>query len=151
MLTKKLHYICKTNKYKDMNTSPVSMSNEVMAVQKSNNSNLYVGLAGTMFVGSDRYAVVITEVISQKEVRVANMEDADYNSNIMIDENTMEYIAPHNMIKYARVNDERTAFRATGDIYKLRKNGRWIKKGHGLWETGAVHFGHVDEYRDPSF
>ena len=134
-----------------MNTIPVSMVNEVMTVQKSDNSNLYVGLAGTMFVGSDRYAVVITEVISQKEVRVADMETIDYSSNIMIDENTREYIAPRNMIKYARVNDERTAFQATGDIYKLRKNGRWIRKGHDLWETGAVHFGHADEYRDPSF
>jgi len=134
-----------------MNTIPVSMVNEVMGVQKSDNSNLYVGLAGTMFVGSDRYAVVITEVISPKEVRVANMIDEDYNSNIMIDGNTMEYIAPHNMIKYARVNAEGTSFIATGDIYKLRKNGRWVEKGHGLWETGAVHFGHADEYRDPSF
>ena len=80
-----------------MNTIPVSMINEVMAVEKSDNSNLYVGLAGTMFVGSDRYAVVITEVISQKEVRVADMETIDYNSNIVIDENSMEYIAPNNM------------------------------------------------------
>ena len=55
------------------------------------------------------------------------------------------------MIKYAQVNDERTSFRATGDIYKLRKNGRWVKKGNGLWGTGAVYFGHADEYRDPSF
>ena len=134
-----------------MNTIPVSMINEVMAVEKSDNSNLYVGLAGTMFIGSDRYAVVITEVISQKEVRVADMETIDYNSNIVIDENSMEYIAPNNMIKYARVNNERTSFKATGNIYTLRKNGRWIMKGCGLWETGAVHFGHADEYRDPSF
>ena len=60
-----------------MNVIPVSMINEVMGVQKSDNSNLYVGLCGTMFVGSDRYAMVITEVISSKVVRVDHMNDEE--------------------------------------------------------------------------
>lgn len=134
-----------------MNTIPVSMINEVMAVEKSDNSNLYVGLAGTMFVGSDRYAVVITEVISQKEVRVADMHDIDYSNNLRKDDNGNDYLTNDTMCNYVKVNPDRTGFVSIGDIYKLRKNGRWIRKGHDLWETGAVHFGHADEYRDPSF
>ena len=61
-----------------MSSIPVSMINEVMGVQKSDNSNLYVGLCGTMFVGSDRYPIVITEVISPKAVRVTHMLYKDY-------------------------------------------------------------------------
>ena len=115
------------------------------------NSNLYVGLCGTMFVGSDRYPIVITEVISQKEVRVEDMHDIDYSNNMRKDDNDNDYLTNDTMRNYAKVNPDRTGFVSIGDIYKLRKNGRWIKKGHGLWETGAVHFGCADEYRDPSF
>ena len=134
-----------------MNTIPVSMINEVMGVRKSNTSNLYVGLCGTMFVGSDRYAVVITEVISPKSVRVTNMRDYDYANNIHQDDNGNDFLTNDVMRNYAKVSDNRTCFCSLGNIYKLRKNGRWIKEGHGLWETGAVHFGNADEYRDPSF
>jgi len=134
-----------------MNVIPVSMINEVMGVQKSDNSNLYVGLCGTMFVGSDRYAMVITEVISPKVVRVDHMNDEDYSKNIMIDENTMEYIPVNKMSNYTRVNEDKTNIVPTGIIFKLRKNNRWIRQGNSLWGTGAVHFGHADNYMDPSF
>lgn len=130
---------------------PISMIGEVMSVQKSDNSNLYVGLCGTQFVGSDRYAVVITEIISPKSVRVVNMLDIDYSSNRPLDENGNEYIPVKNMSKYARVNSEKTGFEAKGSVFKLRKNGRWIQEGNSLWSTGGVHFGKADEYRDPSF
>ena len=134
-----------------MNTIPVSMIGEVMNCKKSDNSNLYIGLCGTMFVGSDSYAVVITEVISPKEVRVADMLDEDYNSEKITDENGCEYIPAYRMPKYAKVTEDLTKFESIGEIYKLRKNGRWIKKGCGLWETGGVHFGHSENYRDPNF
>ncbi len=130
---------------------PVSMIGEVMGVQKSDNSNLYVGLCGTQFVGSDRYAVVITEIISPKSVRVTNMLDIDYSVNRPLDENGNEYIPVKNMSKYSRVNSEKTGFEAKGSVFKLRKNGRWIQEGNSLWSTGGVHFGTADEYRDPSF
>jgi hypothetical protein len=55
------------------------------------------------------------------------------------------------MCNYVKVNPDRTGFVSIGDIYTLRKNGRWIKEGCGLWETGGVHFGKADNYRDPSF
>lgn len=134
-----------------MNTIPVSMIGEVMGVKKSDNSNLYVGLCGTMFVGSDRYPIVITEIISPKSVRVTHMWDIDYSNNMRKDDNGNDFLITDVMRNYVKVNPNRTGFVSVGDIYKLRKNGRWIKEGRGLWETGAVHFGRADEYRDPSF
>lgn len=132
-----------------MNTIPVSMIGEVMNVNKSDNSDLYVGLCGTQFVGSDRYPCVITEIISPKSVRVAWMTDEDYNSNRPKDENGNEFI--YNIGDYVKVNRERSKIEVKGKVFKLRKNGRWIEEGHDLWSTGAVHFGEADNYRDPSF
>lgn len=134
-----------------MNSIPVSMINEVMGVQKSDNSNLYVGLCGTMFVGSDQYAMVITEVISPKVVRVDYIDDNDYQNSIMKDENDSDYIPVYRMSGYAKVNEERTGFVSSGIIFKLRKNNRWIRQGDSLWGTGAVHFGKANNYMDPSF
>ena len=132
-----------------MNIIPVSMVGEVMNVRKSDNSNLYVGLCGTQFVGSDCYAVVITEIISPKAVRIADMTDNDYDNNRLVDENGNEYLK--DMKNYARVNKERTSIIPIGKVFKLRKNGRWIQEGNSLWATGGVHFGKAEEYRDPSF
>ena len=128
---------------------PAGMINEVISCNASEKNHLYVGLCGTKFVGSDRYAVVITEVISPKCVRVANMKDSDYNSNRPTDEYGNEFI--YDMSEYVRVNDERTKIEPVGNLFKLRKNGRWIIEGDGLWSGGGVHFGEADEYRDPSF
>lgn len=129
-----------------MNTN---MINEVMNCQKSEKNHIFVGLCGTQFVGSDRYAMVITEVISPKCVRVAHMRDDDYNSNPSYDENGNQMI--YDMSNYVRVNDNRTAIEPKGVIFKLRKNGRWIQEGNSLHSTGAIHFGEAEEYRDPSF
>ena len=133
------------------NSIHVNELNEVMNCDKSEKKNLYVGLCGTMYVGSDRYAVVITEVISPKCVRVSHMIDIDYEGNRIIDENGNEYLPRIPMGKYCKLNEKRTKFVSMGDVFKLRKNGRWIREGQSLWSTGAVHFGRADEYRDPSF
>lgn len=127
----------------------INMMNESMNCKVSENKNLYVGLCGTQFVGSDRYAVVITEVVSPKCVRVEYMTDADYNSTRPTDAFGNEFI--YNMGSYVRVNEDRTKIVAKGKLFKLRKNKRWIIDGNDLWATGAVHFGEADEYRDPSF
>jgi len=125
------------------------MINEAINCNSSEKNHLYVGLCGTRFVGSDRYAVVITEIISPKCVRVAHMKDDDYNSNRPLDEYGNEFI--FDMRNYVRVNQERTKIETIGEVYKLRKNGRWIEEGQDLWSAGGVHFGEADEYRDPSF
>ena len=128
-----------------------NMINEVMNINKSRQNHLYVGMCGTQCVGSDRYAVVITEIVSPKCVRVSHMNRNDYDNNRLIDENDNEYLDPRVMNDYVRVNEERTKFESCGKIFKLRKNGRWIQEGANLWSTGGVHFGVAEEYRDPSF
>lgn len=35
--------------------------------------------------------------------------------------------------------------------YTLRKNCRWIQKGCSEWGAGAIHWGHAEEYLDPSY
>lgn len=132
-----------------MNTIHVNQINEAMNCNASEKNHLYVGLCGTEFCGSDRWPMVITEIISPKCVRVASMTDDDYNSNRPHDEYGNEFL--YDMSAYVRVNNKRTKIEPKGNIYKLRKNGRWLKEGANLWSTGAVHFGEADEYRDPSF
>ena len=108
-------------------------------------------MCATMFVGSDRYAMVVTEVINKKKIRVDHMIDDDYNGEKYSDQNGADFIPIFNMNKYARVNDEQTGFESTGRIYTYRKNKRWMPAGSGLWETCSIHLGKADNYRDPSF
>lgn len=126
-----------------------SMVGEVMNCSKSVNEKLYVGLCGTQFVGSDRYACVITEIISPKAVRVSWMKDIDYKYNMQVDKDGNQYLV--DMSLYVELNDDKTKIIPIGKVFKLRKNGRWIQEGDDLWSTGAVHFGEADNYRDPSF
>jgi len=133
------------------NVIHINEINEVMNCSKSKKNNLYVGVCGTQFVGSDRYAVVITEIISPKCVRVAHMRDADYPHNIKQDSNGNDYLEPSIVKNYVSLDTDRTSIKPIGRLFRLRKNGRWIQEGNDLWSTGAVHFGEADEYRDPSF
>ncbi len=125
--------------------------NEAINCKSSVKNNIVIGMGATMFVGSDRYPMVVTEVISKNKIRVSHMHDDDYERNKRTDENGIDFIPNEFMYKYVRINNERTNIVPMGDVFSLRKNGRWIKEGHGLWETGAIHLGHADEYRDPSF
>lgn len=127
-----------------------NLINESMHARKSV-TEVFVGLCGTEFCGTDRWPMVITEVISPKKVRVCFMHDEDYNKNRLINEDKNEYLSLdiiHN--KYSKLNMEGKSV-YMGDVYTYRKNHRWIKTGHNLWETGALHFGKADEYRDPCF
>jgi len=104
-----------------------------------------------MFVGSDRYPMVVTQVISNKKIRVAHMHDIDYQRNKHVAENGVEFLLDDQMYKYVRVNETATNIEPIGNIYTLRKNNRWIEEGQGLWETCAIHIGVADEYMDPNF
>lgn len=129
----------------------INVVNEAMGVKKSINTGIKVGMGATMFVGSDEYPMVITEVISNKKIRVAHMHDGDYECNKHITTNGIEFIPNEHMYKYVRVNDTATNIVPIGEIFTLRKNGRWMKEGAGLWETGGIHIGKAEEYMDPSF
>ena len=121
------------------------MINEAMGVQQSINVDLKVGMGATMFVGSDSYPMVITQVISNKKIRVAHMNDTDYENNMHVTENDIDLLPNEHMYKYVRVNEVSTNIEPIGDIFTLRKNKRWMKEGKGLWETGAIHIGKADE------
>ena len=106
-----------------------------------------VGMAATMFVGSDRYAMVITEVISPKKIRVDHMDNSDYNT--LNENDKMQNLSKKQMMNYVNVTDK--TITPSGDIFSYRKNHRWIKEGQDLWGTGSIHLGHAENYRDPSF
>ena len=129
----------------------INMLNEVLHCSKSQKNDLYIGLCGTQFVGSDRYAVVITELISPKCVRVAHIRDVDYQHNIKQDKDGNDYLEASIMENYIDIDDKRISFKPSGKLFKLRKNGRWIQEGNSLHSTGGIHFGEAEEYRDPSF
>ena len=51
--------------------------NEVMSCKASKKTNIVPGMGATRFVGSDRYAMVVTYVMSPKRIRVAHLFDED--------------------------------------------------------------------------
>ena len=127
-----------------------NLLNECMNCEMSL-TNPSVGMCATMFVGSDRYAMVVTEVINKKKIRIDHMADDDYNGEKYSDQNGTDFVPVFNMNKYARVNDKQTGFESTGKIYTYRKNKRWMPAGKGLWDTCSIHLGKPENYRDPSF
>ena len=67
-----------------------------MGINKSEIKNIKVGMAATMFVGSDRYAMVVTEVISQKKIRLSHMMDEDY-STLNENDNNIQMLSKNQM------------------------------------------------------
>ena len=108
-------------------------------------------MCATMFVGSDRYAMVVTEVINKKKIRVDLGAGGVYKREKHSDQNGADFVPIFNMNKYARVNDEHTGFESTGQIYTYRKNKRWMREGDDCWGTRSIHLGKADNYMDPSF
>lgn len=119
-----------------------------MGINKSEIKNIKVGMAATMFVGSDRYAMVVTEVISQKKIRLSHMMNEDY-STLNENDNNIQMLSKNQMKKYIYVTD--TSIIPIGVVYSYRKNKRWIAEGSGLWEISGIRLGHATEYRDTSF
>lgn len=132
-----------------MGTIPVTCLNEVMNSRVSMKNNIMVGLAATEFVGSDRYACVVTDVISDKKIRIAPMTYEDYAS--LNENDTLQYLETSRMINYIDLTEDGKHIQPIGTIYTLRKNGRWMPEGSGLWGTCSIHLGHAENYRDPSF
>ena len=125
--------------------------NEAMNCKSSVKNNITPGMGATMFCGSDRYAMVVTEVLTPKKIKVAHV--LDEHENKFITKNGIHYL-PEDLLKvystfvpdkygYCGFNVPRT--------YTLRKNGRWMPLGQGMWETCSIHIGEAESYRDPSF
>lgn len=113
-----------------------------------------VGSLGTMYVGSDSYIVVCTNVISNKKVVLRHIYSLDKTKDVVTDEYGYEYLTPEaydNFIKerYVGVRMNETE---EGIHYSLRKNGVWYPKGQKIYPgCCGVRFGHGVEYSDPSF
>ena len=127
-----------------------NLLNECMSCEMSS-TNPSVGMCATMFVGSDRYAMVVTEVINKKKIRVDHSARRINKKKKHSDQNGADFVPIFNMNKYARVNDEHTGFESTGQIYTYRKNKRWMREGDDCWGTRSIHLGKADNYMDPSF
>ena len=115
--------------------------NEVMNTRA--NEAPKVGMPATMFVGSDRYAMIVLEVKSPKKVIITHMHDVDYAE---YEKSPEAFDGEAAIKKYKNFGSY-----YEGTEYTLRKNGRWLPKGYGLWETCSVRFGSADNYRDPCF
>lgn len=126
------------------------MINEVMNAEMSV-TNPKVGMCATMFVGSDRYAMVVTEVLAKNKIRVEHMLDNHYDEGFITDETGAEFVPVYKMHNYAHVNDTETSIVPSGTVYTYRKNKRWMPVGTGLWETCSIHLGSADNYLDPCF
>jgi len=99
-----------------------------------------VGMAATLFVGSDCYPMVITKVYTPKKVEVVHL-DHDFEKYI-IKTDEGEYIRPELAYAYTHIS---------GEIFTMRKNKRWVQKGVGLHGCGSIGIGHAEYYLDPSF
>jgi len=114
------------------------------------NTDPKVGMVATMFVGSDRYAMVVTEVFNNKKIKVTYIDHEDMNS-IIVNENSSDYLPDNVMNKYASINDNRTGWEGVGSVYTYRKNKRWMPHGEDCWGTCSIHLGKAENYRDPNF
>jgi len=130
--------------------------NEVMNAKRSV-KNPVIGMLATMFVGSDRYAVVVTEVMNDKHIRVKTIYDDSVLENHTAHmktgytDNDYDYLPLEYLANSLYVTVENNKWCGTGKEYTLRKNGRWLPVGSGLWDTCSIHLGTAENYRDPSF
>ena len=125
--------------------------NEAMNCKKSVKNSIVPGMGATMFCGSDRYAMVVTEVLSPKKVKVAHL--LHEHEDKFVEENGVQML-PENLLKeYGRFVPDEYGYCGfhVPRVYTLRKNGRWMPQGSGMWETSSIHIGHAESYRDPSF
>ena len=128
-----------------------NMVNEAMNAKMSSTKPV-VGMLATMFVGSDRYAMVVTEVFNNKKIRVSHLDPLDENAETYTDENGAEIIYGHMWTgHYTVVSDDKKSIVPTGKIYTYRKNYRWMPKGSDAWGTCSIHLGKAENYRDPDF
>ena len=126
--------------------------NEAMNCKVSVKNQIIPGMGATMFCGSDRYAMVVTEVVSPKTIKVAHCLDA-HEDKFVEDDNGIEMLPIEMVDEYKKFVPDKyghCGFNVPRE-YSLRKNGRWMPKGVGMWETCSIHIGKAESYRDPSF
>lgn len=110
------------------------------------------GMMCTMYVGSDRYAAVCINVISNKKVRILVLYDItedNLKDYIYKDEDGLEYLKQEFYEKYYY---EKYFIDDNTRLYSLRKNGVWYPVGQEMRPgCSGINFGYADPYLDPSF
>lgn len=151
-----------------MSMIPYYMVNEVMGCSK-NETTPKVGMLGTYFVGSDRYAVVVAKVFSPKKIFAIDVDESTL-SNKRVDENGIEWLDEETVAKILNdITPNRSWYEGMPEneivevlefdtkrfnrdnTYTFRKNGRWVEEGQSLWDCSSIHLGVADPYRDPDF
>lgn len=130
-----------------------NLLNECMNCQMSS-TEPKVGMLATMFCGSDRYAMVVTEVINNKKIKIDYLYCSDFylTNNTYTDNKTKcDFLNDAELIKFVMPNKNRTGWEGTGKIYTYRKNKRWMPFKSECWGTCSIHLGKAENYRDPSF
>lgn len=128
-----------------------NMVNEIMNAEMSV-LKPELGMVGTMFVGTDRYAMVVTEVFNDKKIRVDYISDEEMNNICTAEGKNWDRLPWSVLVKdHVRVNDAHTGWEGRGKIYSYRKNKRWMPEGQGCWGTCSIHLGKAENYRDPNF
>lgn len=127
-----------------------NLLNECMSCRKSI-TKPEIGMAATMFVGSDRYAMVVTEVINDKTIRVEHLKDEDEEKYLILGMDDVQRLDPRRIGNYVYLDIHENKIMPYGTVYTYRKNKRWMPKGQDCWGTCSVHLGVADSYRDPSF
>lgn len=116
----------------------VNQFNEMIGCRMSiSPADVKVGMMATMFVGSDRYAMVVVGHPSKNRIEVEHYLKSVHGS-----------IHVENGIEYANVKSDE---HYDSYPYSYRKNGCWMPVGVDMWGTCSVHVGKGDEYRDPNF
>lgn len=92
-----------------------------------------VGMGATLLMWSDRVPYVITEVLSDCRVAAARV---GYTIE--------DYYVGYGEADLSKIMGE-------PEIFILRKNGRWVKKGQDLKQGQTLKIGVATIYRDPHF
>ncbi len=102
------------------------------------NSEIKVGTPGCHQIGSDRYPIIVTEVISPRKIVVMQIRfEADTA-------NGHKYFGGQNWKFYPEDRfDPKTL--------TLRRNGRFVEEGQPMKYGGGYGFGEFSAYQDPSF
>ena len=134
------------------NSIPYYMVNEVMNVQKSETTNIVPGMGATYFIGSDSYAMVVTEVLSPKSIMIAHAIPS-HEDKFVTNEDGLDILPEEFLKEYEKFVPDEFGYKSYNvpRKYTLRKNHRWVEEGRGLWDCGGIHIGHAESYRDPSF
>ena len=105
-----------------------------------------VGTPATFLSFTDRNPGTVSEIISPKTIRV---EHCDHTA--VPKEGGYQYGEDIPQIFNPRTVEEMTKD-PQGNIYTLRKNGKWVMKGCSMYQSGlSVMLGDRDYYYDPSF